>query len=614
MKRILILFAVCAAIIKTSAQSNYQTTYLAQEQERLDKAAATEVEIENFIKQNINTFDFTSVINAVDKVSPETGKSFSASDYESAVNTAKRQKLRNEYFKVHPEKISLYFAKVLQQCTNGGFEENGGSVSGFTFASDVYNNNTWAQYALTPSTPITPPNPNAILVDNTSPDPNISTIPRVYSGKHAIRLNQPSNGSITASMLSRQFIVNEKYVSFAYALFFQNPTDGGHEKDTRYGYYQVRLKNSTGNIVYQRTVKGYPSPADFNYNYPNNILYSGWRCENIDTSQYLGKLVTLEIIVSNCGNSGHYGYGYFDDFCGLPPDCNVPKVGSISLHPRRKTGCPEEPLNITGNYQIPPNAIFQGSGTGIFLDILEASTGNLVTTLAYPNMSSPNYFSFNSVGGSAFYPSGMTSNSEFNFRVRMIYSIGGINQPAVVSYNTNPPGPDVSFKNCNSPCLEEMYVKERVMVSQTIQASGNIYASSEIDPNLEVTYRAGYSVSLLPGFYVTGDDVGIFHAYIGPCENNNMILKSSQPGLMAKATEELSSPSDIKVYPNPTSGYFKIDTGNEKLLSWEMYDTSGKMVLKGNTIEAEAHHLLKGNYILKISLEKRQITKTVMLR
>ncbi|SMC76505.1 T9SS type A sorting domain-containing protein [Chryseobacterium sp. YR221] len=613
MKKILILLTLCFAVIQITAQS-YEETYLKDEKKRLDKVALVEIEIENFITQNINTFDFTTVINSVDTTNKETGQPLSASDYATALNTAKRQKLRNEYFKKNPEKVSLYFAQVLQQCTNGGFEDNGGSTAGYGFASDVYDQSTWAQYTLTPTTVVNPaPNSNVTLVDAGSADPNIPSIPRVYSGKYAIRLNQPTSVlSRRASLLRRQFIVNERSISYAYALFFQNPADGGHTKDTRYPYYQVRLKNSSGNIVYQRTVDGVSNPI-FNYNPSNNILYSGWRCENIDTSQYMGQFVTLEIIMSNCGNSGHYGYGYFDDFCGLPPNCNIPSVGTINLHPRSQTGCPEDPMYITGNYQLPPNATFQMPGAGIKLDILEASTGNLVTTLTSPNFPSTNNFSFY-VSSYSFYPSGMTSNTEFNFRVRMIYNTGGINQPEVSANHTNPPGPDVSFKNCNSPCFEEMYINEKVVTSQTFQASGGIYASSQIYPNLEVTYRAGYQIQLLPGFYATGQDVGIFHAYIGPCEDNNTFTKIPPVNSMAKASETQILPAEIKIHPNPASGYFKISTGSEKLLSWEMYDLSGKMVLKGTTSDANVQNLLKGNYFLKINLEKRQVSKTVILK
>ncbi|MCQ9641397.1 T9SS type A sorting domain-containing protein [Chryseobacterium sp. WG14] len=612
MKKILILLTLCLAVIQITAQS-YEETYLKDEKKRLDKVTLTEIEIENFITQNINTFDFTEVINATDTTNKETGQPLSVSDYNTALNTAKRQKLRNEYFKRNPEKVSLYFAQVLQQCTNGGFEDNGGSTAGYGFASDVYDQSTWAQYTLTPTTVVNPaPNSNVTLVDTSSADPNIPSIPRVYSGKYAIRLNQPTSVlSRRASLLRRQFIVNERSISYAYALFFQNPADGGHTNDTRYPYYQVRLKNSSGNIVYQRTVDGVSNPL-FNYNPANNILYSGWRCENIDTSQYMGQFVTLEIIMSNCGNSGHYGYGYFDDFCGLPPNCNIPTVGTINLHPRNQTGCPQDPMYITGNYQLPPNATFQMPGAGIKLDILEASTGNLVTTLISPNFPNTNSFSFY-VSSYSFYPSGMTSNTEFNFRVRMVYNMGGINQPEVSANYTNPPGPDVSFKNCNSPCFEEMYINEKVVTSQTFQASGGIYASSQIYPNLEVTYRAGYQVHLLPGFYATGQDVGIFHAYIGPCEENNTFTKIPPVNSM-RTSETQILPAEIKIHPNPASGYFKISTGNEKLLSWEMYDLSGKMVLKGNTSEAHLQNLLKGNYFLKINLEKRQVSKTVILK
>ncbi|MDH6251866.1 hypothetical protein M2347_001593 [Chryseobacterium sp. H1D6B] len=612
MKKIFLVVTLLLAVMKITAQS-YEENYLKDEKIRLEKVKNTEVEIQNFIEQNINTFDFTEVISTVNTTNGETGQPLSSTEYQNSLNTAKIQKLRGIYFKNNPEKIGLYYAKVLQQCVNGGFEDNGGSTAGYSFASYDYPNNSWNSFTnyvfnISPTPTITPPHQYATLVDNTSPDPNIPSIPRVHSGKFAVRLNQSQLNVYSRNVTSmrRQFVVNENFISYSYALFFQKPT-AGHESDTRYPYYQVRLINASNQVLFQRNVN--TTAPIFTYNTSNNLLYSGWRCEQIDTSRFMGQFVTLEVTMSNCGNSGHIGYGYFDDFCGLPSDCSVPNYASINLAPQKVTSCPSLPLSVSGNFTTPIGAVFNG----IELDVLEAGTGNVITTLPSPSASIiGNYFSFY-VNYNDFYPSGINSNVFFNFRARLKYTLNGVQQ-TVTATNTNPPGPDVSFRGCTTPCFEEIYIVNPVTVSYNYQASGFIYGSSAINPNLIVDYRAGYGVNLLPGFYATGTDKGIFHAYIAPCEGTNTFSKVSSDRPSVKPLDAVPSDSEIKIYPNPASAYFKISTGNEKLISWEMYDLSGKLVLKGNAAEVNVQNILKGNYLLKMNLEKRTITKTIILK
>jgi hypothetical protein len=613
MKKTLTIFSIFLLIIHIKAQT-YQEIYLQQELTRLNKLKDVEIEIETFISQNINTYNFTDVIASVDTTNGETGQPLSSDQYQTAVTIAKRQKLRDLFFTNNPEKYILYFSKALQQCVNGGFEDNGGSTSGYSFAWQNYSDSGWNSsnnypFQIIPVPPlITPPHQYATLVNSSSADPNIPSIPRVYSGNYAIKFNQSQLNVYSRSVTSmrRQFIVNESTVSYAYAIFFQNPIDGGHEGDIKYPYYKVRLINSNNQTVFQKVID--TSTPGLNYNASNNLLYTGWRCERININRFLGQLLTLEITVSNCGNSGHIGYGYFDDFCGLDNNCIPVATPSINLNPQKETYCPTMPMNVNGNYTIPSAATF----SSVELDILDL-TGNVVNTLPTTSATvSGNYFNF-IVNYNNFYPTGVYSNLQFNFRVRLKYILGGVQQTLTV-INTNPPGPDVSFRGCNIPCFENIQITDVVSTSNNYQVSNTIYAHSLINPNLNVNYRAENQIHLLPGFYVTGYDYGKFHAYIASCEENSYLTQKSSKRSSASTNEVSIKNSEITIYPNPASAYFKISTGNEKLVSWELYDMSGKFVLTGKSAEADVQNLLKGIYILKINLETRQVNKTLILK
>ncbi len=616
MKKILIILIFCLSFIRMMAQS-YEQQYIQEEQARITEANNIETEIKTFISQKINTYDFTDVINSVNNVKDEYGNSLSGESYQTLLMDAKKQKLRSLFLHQNPEKLKYFYADPLkQQCVNGGFEDNGGSTAGYSFGYFNYYNG-WVSYGNFPfqaAPPITLPHPYAGLV-NSGFDPNLPFISRVHTGNYAIQLNQSQLDVYTRSVTSlrRTFVVNQDFISFSYALFFQNPSDGGHQNDTKYPYYQVRLLSNTSNspVLYQRNVN--TSSSGFSYNAPKNLLYTGWQCEKINTSAFMGQTVTLEINISNCGNSGHIGYGYFDDFCGTNSNCALPPIiPGITLNPIN-SGCPMFPLPVSGNITLPTNALL----TNVTIQVLNTSSNivsSQVITSAVGGFFTTNLLSNN------FYPNGYNSNTDFNIRAILNYTINGISQPPIVINNTNPPGPDVSFKNCTTPCFQDITITQPTTFSQNLQAAGTITSSSVIYPGLNVNYRAGYQIILKAdpsgsgGFYASAYRSGNFHAYLARCEGSDYNIQQNSSKQMNTILENPIEDSNIKIYPNPASGYFKISTGTEKLISWEMYDISGNIVSKGNTADANVQHLLTGNYILKINVQNRQVTKKVILK
>lgn len=608
MRKILIITILCICIIKMTAQS-YSQTYNQEEQARLIKANNTELDIETFINQNINTYDFTDVINDVNKIKDENDQPLTGSAYQSALLSAKRSRLRNFYFEKNPEKLQFYYASALQQCVNGSFEDNGGSTFGYSFASNKIPNPTWGLFTNNPTTVITPgPGMKATLVDNSINDPFVG-IPRVNTGTHAIRIGNSNfvgaeQDLYHVTKMTRTFTVNESSISFAFALVLD---DGGtnHVNGSINPYYQVTLYNNANQPVFTRNVMANSTNPLFQQS--NGILYTNWLCERISTARFLGQTVKLEIILSDCGAGGHWGYGYFDDFCGF--DCTSPSFNpGITLNPLKKE-CPKFPLPVSGNITLPTNASF----TNVTLQVLDTSN-NVVSTKIIT--SAPAGAFSTTLNYSNFYPAGSNSNVDFNIKAILNYTIGGLPQSPVIINNTNPPGPDVTFKNCATPCYEELIFNINQPVTNSIgyQAYCCITSESIIYPNLTVDFKAGYQISLKPGFYVTGNSTGKFHAYIAPCEENNFISRSVQSNLKSESENQLKVDPDIKVSPNPASTYININTGNEKLVSWEIYDMSGKSILRGNHNPIDIQTILKGSYLLKINLEKRQISKIVIVK
>jgi len=626
--KIYLILLIFFGLVKTFAQS-YEEQYLLEEQTRLDQVKVIENEIQTFINQNINTYDFTEVINNVNKIKDENGNTLSGDDYQKFLLQAKKQKLRDAFFQQNPEKLKYFYATTLkQQCVNGGFENS--STAGFSFFTKQFDgtnytipfqyttNPIWRPFNNNPVTSLTPSPTNlATIVDTSINDPLLAangiTLPRVKSGRYAIRLNNNQDGKYDVTKMTRQFVINESYISYAFALVLENAdhinTDPAKSKNP---YYQVILRDNSNNnqVVFERRVMANPNNPLF-HPLGTTALYTNWLCEYIDTSNLMGHTVTLEIYLADCGEGGHWGYGYFDDFCGTycgPASFNP----NLFLHPI-KDPCPKFPIPISGNFTLPSNA----SLINVTLQVVDGSN-NVVST--HTLTSAPGGIFLTNLDFYSLYPNGYNANTDFNIWAYLNYSINGIPQTSIFAHNTNPPGPDISFKNCPLPCIEiwDFEVHQPIQTATNFQGA-NIVSASAIYPNINVEFKATYEIILKPaqngtaGFYATSHQSGNFHAYIAPCDESDSFSKSQRKTSKTIAANTFSD-SDIKVYPNPASTFINIDSGNEKINYWELFDISGRSVLKGNTTQVNVQGLPKAAYLLKININNKIATKKVIVK
>ncbi|MGI9652372.1 T9SS type A sorting domain-containing protein [Chryseobacterium sp. RLHN22] len=623
--KIILTIALFIGLFKTFAQS-YEEEYLYEEQIRLNHVQIIENEIQIFINQKINTTDFTEVINNVNNIKDEEGNSLSGSSYEVALLQAKEQKLRDLFFQQNPEKLKYFYSTTLkQQCVNSGFEN--ASYAGFSFFTKSFNstnynapfnytnNPLWRPFNNNPLTSFTPSPTNlATIVDSSINDPLLSNLPRVKSGRHAIMLNNNNNAEYDVTKMTRQFVINEFYISYAFALVLEkadhlDPNDPSKNKNP---YYQVILRDNSNNnqIVFERRVMGNQNNPIFN-NVGNGLLYTNWSCEYIDTSNLIGHTVTLEIYLADCGEGGHRAYGYFDDFCGTycgPATFNP----NLFLHPI-KDQCPKFPIPITGNFTLPSNASF----TNVTLQVVDNSN-NVVSTHIITSAPGGNFLK--NLDFYDLYPNGYNANTDFNIWAYLNYSINGIPQSSIFINNTNPPGPDISFKNCPLPCLEiwDFEVYQPIQTATNFQGA-HIVSASAIYPNINVEFRAVDEIILKPapngtaGFYATSHQSGNFHAYIAPCDESDNFSEPQIKGskMISKNTFGYSH---IKIFPNPTSTFINIDSGNEKITSWELFDISGRSVLKGNSSQVNVQGLPKASYLLNINVNNKTVTKKVIVK
>jgi len=167
----------------------------------------------------------------------------------------------------------------------------------------------------------------------------------------------------------------------------------------------------------------------------------------------------------------------------------------------------------------------------------------------------------------------------------------------------------------NNPCPDNQNIDYPVITSQNFQAGQSITASSTINDGLTVNYKAGNNVTLLPGFYVRATENSLFHAYIGRCDGIiTNFARNSNTSINNIFKETKVQTSDLKISPNPASTFINIDSGNEKITSWELLDISGRSILKGSSNKVNVQGLPKTTYLLNINISNKTITKKVIVK
>lgn len=445
MKKINLIILMMIGIF--SYAQNNESIYLQQEHDRLARVNTHEANIQNYINQNISSYVLpAATANRINTQKHEDGSNFTASEMNEMVLNAKKQNLREAYFTQNPTVQNDYQATSLTlatACTNNGFEN--GDTSGFSFFSQKFLSG-WSIYNNFPTVPVTPQYNTGIvsLVDD-SDDDNYTSLPRVKSGNFALKLNNSIDGNYDVSLVKREIIVdaNQDNLTFNYALVLEDPGHGPTENP----YYQCRLINSAGQVIdYRKIVADRNNTDVFKTINNGSIVYTNWVCESFDVSQYKGQTLVLEVIISDCGLGGHWGYAYFDNFCGIK--CSAPTFGKVVLEPMGIT-CPLMPLTVSGSYIAP---------TGYELQNLTLKAKNIATGV-YEYTSSPgdyvlsgNEFRFN-VSGQNLFPGGV-SNKQFDFFVTGTFKlVGGTSTMNVESQSAND-GPDAVFttncKICNA--------------------------------------------------------------------------------------------------------------------------------------------------------------------
>lgn len=602
------------------AQTKLQP-YLDAEKARLEEVKTIEKDIQKFISENIKNYDLPE--KAVEQIKNNLRNEHITDDHtiNGLLLTIKKEELRKLYFEKKPKLLSLYTATPLAreiQCVNGDFEDATNPALGYTFTSQggqvyIACDDPGNLVIVTAATnDLTQP---ATIVNNTiiAFDQSLASMPTPVfvptvspnaGSQQAIKLNVSSGGNDMTRM-TRKFNIGPTDVTLDYE-FSLIMEDSGHPNLNDHPYFKVNLFDEDGTLQFSRCI---PAAIDCFFNIApakepdHDLYYTDWMCEQIDVSNLRGQQVTLQFIIADCNQGGHFGTVYIDNICGN--QCPKPNLGAIILSPLQ---CQDFESNPT--YQV----------CGTLNNPLASYTFNGMTISM-----SQNGGAFSPISGAILSFSGddfcfTFDSSEFGsnpagnvyqFWIQGNYTLA-CSDP--VDF-TNQIYASIDFRECCQPTLvtsgtiSTAVHEER---SDWIRSTNTVTYSGAVGTG--VVYHAENFVELLPGF--EAEYGSQFAAYPQGCTANYIYRTPNQtvsnenveygPAKLVKANNGFS------IIPNPSNGVIEILMQNAKFNKVSITSIDGKVVFESNAqsndkLNVDVSPYENGIYIVSVFSDDGQL-------
>lgn len=156
-------------------------------------------------------------------------------------------------------------------------------------------------------------------------DCDVPKINTVYEGMYGLMLGGKGVGNNEkASYATYTFEVNNdnKEFYFHYSLILQNPN---HTSECNNPYFKYRIFTSSKNIKKEKIIADSSNPffeTAVGECDARPLVYSNWTCERTDLSEYVGECVSIEFLVADCTDGGHWAVAYIDGL-GVDPEPNL---------------------------------------------------------------------------------------------------------------------------------------------------------------------------------------------------------------------------------------------------------------------------------------------------
>lgn len=262
---------------------------------------------------SLRGFDERAVINAA------VIKGASGAMLKEELTIAKKEYIYTTYYKPGVDlrsAPSLPSVTVVQpSCTNMDFET--GTFFGWDLSrGTVSNSQTMAGCCPT----VGAPESAIINTSTTLTDPVITglNLTSPLGGTYIARVNNSATGAVV-NRIQQTFSVTTQNSAFQLAFAAVLNSTGNHCCDEQPNI-NITLLDSANNVLSCPFLSFSAPSACCPNSDPNWVAfgqghYRNWTLRTIDLQRYIGTAITVQITVSDCTQSGHYGYAYFDMKC-----------------------------------------------------------------------------------------------------------------------------------------------------------------------------------------------------------------------------------------------------------------------------------------------------------
>ena len=466
---------------------------------------------------------------------------------------------------------------------------------------------------------------NAAGVDRFGGFPVVAPAP--LGGAHSLMLNN-SNCGYLMQQATQAFSVSSSnsIFTYQYAIVLQ---DGGHPANQS-SYFSVTISDvATGTLVpcaqFSACAAGATSGNLAGWNastIDNTVYYKPWTTATIDLTAYIGRTVSVAFTVSDCNQSGHFGYAYIDASCnnlqavsnytlcngqsvtlsGLPGMTSynwsgplsgtaqtllTSTAGSYTLNTANGIGCPgpSSVYNVFQSGGVVPNIQIHASKDTI-------CSGDTIQLTA----SGLNTYSWST--------SANTSTISVSPNFNTIYTVTGMDDTSGCSNAA-------SLTVHVHPGLGIQVLHDTICNGQSavLTASGassytwSTNAGNQSTPSVSVTPFANTS------YTVTGKDT------LSGCVSSAstmVYVQSCSTGL-----EQMTANEPIRIYPNPANGiiYVACKAKNAGLLLTDIIGNKIKEIgIESEITSIDSNSLQNGIYFLSIKTGMNTITKKIMIQ
>jgi len=224
-----------------------------------------------------------------------------------------------------------------QPCNNADFET--GDATGWDLSYGQVSTAPTAPFDyinVNPTTLATSPGQHTIMTG--AGTDAIGGFPVVFpGGTSSLMIGDGTGTNNSAADASQTFLVdaNSAAFSYSYAIVLMDPGHTAAEQP----YFKINMYDSLGNTIqcgdYSVVAGGSGADPDFipfTFNSETGV-YMPWRTTFAPLQGYINQNVTIEFVVGDCAQGGHFGYAYIDASCAsmeiLGPDtitCTGPIV------------------------------------------------------------------------------------------------------------------------------------------------------------------------------------------------------------------------------------------------------------------------------------------------